>query len=151
VYKRQDISKFFVIGDAIHDYAFNHKAEEIFIEAPPYRGQIEALRRFVDRRGHDHSIIIVTDQLEENEEYTRIWLERNRVPYDDLVFTKEKSKAPGRIILDDASHNLIEVSKAGQIAICQSRPWNRPARFPKVRNMREFLTICEVLHKYHIL
>ena len=146
-----DLKKFFPIGEGIYDYAFNFKAEEILINAPPYRGQLEALRRFMDRKGDDFSLIIVSTQLEGNEEYTRIWLDRNRVPCDDLIFTKEKSKAPGRILLDDAYHNLNEVAKAGQIAVCQTRPWNRSARFPKVRNMREFLTICEVLHKYHIL
>ena len=146
-----DLKNFFPIGKGIYDYAFRFRAEEIFTEAPPYRGQIEALRRFVDRRGDDFSIVIVTTQLGENSEYTRIWLERNRVPYDELIFTKEKSKASGGILLDDAVHNLEEVAKAGQIAICQGRPWNRSARFPKVRNMREFLTICEMLQKYHII
>ena len=146
-----DLKKFFPLGEGIYDYAFNFKAEEIFVNAPPYRGQIEALRRFIDRRGDDFSLIIVSTQPEENEEYTRIWLDRNRVPYDELVFTKKKSEAPGRILLDDAYHNLSEVSKAGQIAICQTRPWNRSAYFPKVRNMREFLTICEVLQRYHLL
>lgn len=146
-----NLHKFFVIGKAIYHYAFEYRAEEIFTQAPPYRGQIEALNRFVDRHGDRMSITIASTQPKHNEEYTRIWLNKHRVPYDTIVFSDTKSEIPGNIILDDAPHNLDEVFGAGQIAICQSRPWNRFVKYPRVRNMKEFLTICEVMERWNLI
>jgi len=111
---------------------FRKHAKEIFL----YSGAYERATEFNDS---DDYIIIASAQLPGLEKYTEQWLKNNKIRYDELVFTYNKSEL-GDVLLDDSTHNLKSFKG---VAICMDRPWNKDWNGDRVNSIRDFSYICE--------
>lgn len=88
---------------------------------PGARQMLEALRQ-------DHRVIIVTARAPETRDATRVWLARERLVHDGLVFTAEAGKSAHGldVLVDDYLENLVDfLTNTTGLAILVRRPWNR--------------------------
>lgn len=95
---------------------------------PVLEGAVEALRAISDA---DIRIRIITHRLFIKGHHqtlagdTVMWLERVGVPYWDLCFMRDKAEVMADIYIDDAPHNLEELSKTGKLVIAMDQPYNQ--------------------------
>jgi len=115
------------------DYEFFYKyAKQLFLFAPMYDNVKFTLNEI---KHSGHTIAIVTHQLPGLEKYTLNWLRKNRLPYDSLHFTKDKSIVKLDLLVDDGIHNLEKV----QHPLCLDRPWNQEYKGPRIKSLEEML------------
>lgn len=90
---------------------------EIFLKGLPYPGATS----FMKKLNKHFDIAIVSHQFRGVEMYTTSWLQYYQIPYNHIVFTKDKEIINSDILIDDAIHNL----EKAKIPICIKRPWNQ--------------------------
>lgn len=89
-----------------------------------------------------HSVHIVTDRPKGAHGPTRDWLHKNRIRYDTLTFTSDKTTVPTDVFLDDKPENVEALLAVGVDAVLLDRPWNRGPNangLHRVYNWREFI------------
>lgn len=95
-----------------------------FRDAPALPGAVEAARRI----GHEHRLVIVSSKFEWAIPDSLAWLADHKIPAREVHFLWDKTQAGCDVYLDDAPHQLEELS-AGlpDATICRMvHPWNRP-------------------------
>ena len=109
---------------------------EVFKNVEEFEGAIDALHALVNKGFRIH-VVTARGGFENSEELTADWLERKRAPVDSLtVMGKEKNYSKSfyyneindgvAIIVDDASHNIIDAveNAPSVIPFIVTRPWN---------------------------
>lgn len=105
----------------INKFAFVEHAKEIFSEAEPYPGAVH----FANRLYRDHNVVITTMQFEAMRPVLLDWLQRHRIPYHSLMFTREKYLVDADVLIDDNPEFLMDwVRETGKPAIQMLRSWN---------------------------
>ncbi len=139
--KTWDLKPYFELGKDVSDFYLNKHAKEIYTTAPLNKGADEFLRRL----RKDYSVCLVTSQPNEQiEKYTIEWLNKNKVPYDELIFSKDKGTFIGNYLLDDGIHNLERCLETGNcIPVVFDTPWNQEWTGLRVKNYEEFLKLIE--------
>lgn len=114
------------IGMSAVDYFFNWYAKDIFLYSKPYDGVIEAIKKL---RQMGHKVVIVTWQFNlQNKYYTLMFFEKNKIPYDDICFTRDKWMIQGDWLIDDNPEFITdERDKSRKIMI--KMPYNRDCNF----------------------
>jgi len=107
--------------------------KEIYEDASPYLKQLNQLHELKK----EHEINIVTKQPVGLEKYTIAWLEKWKVPYDNLMFTQNKDLIRGDVLVDDYTGNL-ENYKQG-IPVCLDRPWNKEWKGERIKSLSELI------------
>ena len=86
-------------GMSAVDYYFNWRSRDVFLYSNPYNDVIEAINKL---RKRGHKVVIVTWQYDlQNKFYTLMFFEQNRIPYDDICFTRDKWMVQGDWLIDD--------------------------------------------------
>ncbi|MBS3124558.1 hypothetical protein J4437_08085 [Candidatus Woesearchaeota archaeon] len=136
-----DISLWFPIGKEIYKFAFETHAKEIYTQSLLYENALD----FMIKLRKNNRVILVTNQPEKKlEGLTKEWLEIKDIPYDELIFTKDKSEFIGDCLLDDHTANLERVARVGNSKpICFDRPWNQDWKGPRVKSYDEFLELIK--------
>ncbi|MFQ5772697.1 MAG: hypothetical protein ACE5HX_19335, partial [bacterium] len=93
------LEKFFPLGEAIYDYMYRIRPEEIFRYASLYKG---AKTMMVDLQGDGHKLWVLTNQPRGTEKYTLDWLQEFGIPYDQICFVDQKHLIDCDIYLDDS-------------------------------------------------
>ena len=108
------------------DCFFDKSARSIFLNSNPYEGVGEAIRKL---REAGHKVVIVTWQFSlENKYYTLLFFEKNKIPYDDICFTKDKWMIQGDWLIDDNPEFITdERDKSRKIMI--RMPYNKVCKF----------------------
>jgi 5'(3')-deoxyribonucleotidase len=120
-----------------NDYQFFYKyAKELFLDAPIYPGTKEALMKL---RKQGHYIAIVTHQLKNLEHYTAQWVNKHKLQYDSLHFTKDKAKVDIDFLVDDNPINLNRVFEKFRNPICFEQPWNSNYYGLKIKSLDELV------------
>ncbi|MBU2895648.1 hypothetical protein [Vibrio hepatarius] len=109
---------------------------EVFKHVEEFEGAIDVLHALVIKGFRIH-VVTARGGFENSEELTADWLERKRAPVDSLtVMGKEKNYSKSfyyneindgvAIIVDDASHNIIDAveNAPSVIPFIVTRPWN---------------------------
>jgi 5'(3')-deoxyribonucleotidase len=110
------------LGKPGNTWFFKEHPRECFL-APAFPGVSEALKELRDN-GWD--IIICTNQpTEAGRRYTLQFLEDNKIPYDELHFTKSKHLVSGDYLIDDAPEFLMAPTRDLESRICIDYPFNR--------------------------
>lgn len=127
-----ELDQFFPIGKDIYQFAFEEHVHSIFGQADVIPGAKEMMNTL---KKYGHELIICTSQPKHKEWITLEWLEAHSIPYDSVVFTKDKSIVDAPILLDDGLHNLQSFK---HLAIAFDRPWNRDWSGFRVHTHAEF-------------
>ncbi|MBI2004015.1 hypothetical protein HYS72_00970 [Candidatus Pacearchaeota archaeon] len=134
-----DVGCWFPIGKEIYKFGFEVHAEEIYTEAQVY----PEAKEFLKKLHKDDELVFVTHQPNKNLEYLTIkWINKNELPHDCILFTKDKSKFKGDYLLDDYTKNLQRISMVrNSIPICFNQPWNQDWNGQRVNSYDKFLEI----------
>ena len=108
------------------DYFFDLCSKEVFLNSSPYDGVREAI---LDLRQAGHKVVIVTWQYSlENKYNTLLFLQKNKIPYDDICFTRDKWMIQGDWLIDDNPEFITdERDKSRKIMI--RMPYNKNCNF----------------------
>ncbi len=108
------------------DYFFDLSSKEVFLNSSPYDGVREAI---LDLRHAGHKVVIVTWQYSiENKYNTLLFLQKNKIPYDDICFTRDKWMIQGDWLIDDNPEFITdEREKSRKIMI--RMPYNKNCDF----------------------
>jgi 5'(3')-deoxyribonucleotidase len=138
-----DIDPFFPKLPEAHKIFFGQYAEEIFPDADPYEAEMAEYMAMIKAEGE---IIIATDQPNGLGRYTLDWLASQRVPYDGIFISANKTLLKGDIALDDRLKNLELYQQEGILAVCMDRPWNH-GRWagPTVKGLHGFYLLLQDL------
>lgn len=114
------------IGMTAVDYFFSWEAKEVFLHSEPYAGVREAIQKLRDA---GHKVVIVTWQFNlQNKYYTLMFFEKNKIPYDDICFTRDKWMIQGDWLIDDNPEFITdERDKSRKIMI--NMPYNKNCGF----------------------
>lgn len=114
------------MGVTACDYFFDLSSKEIFLNSKPYDGVREAI---LDLRRAGHKVVIVTWQFSlENKCNTLLFLKNNKIPYDDICFTRDKWMIQGDWLIDDNPEFITdEREKSRKIMI--RMPYNKDCKF----------------------
>lgn len=87
---------------------------------------IRDARRALVELAKSHHITIATNRDPSVDEFTKEWLQKKGIPFDDYVNTKKEGKGAisGHILVDDYPKNLIDFSVGGRLGILFTQPWN---------------------------
>ena len=98
----------------------------VFLNSSPYDGVREAI---LDLRRAGHKVVIVTWQYSiENKYNTLLFLQKNKIPYDDICFTRDKWMIQGDWLIDDNPEFITdEREKSRKIMI--RMPYNKNCDF----------------------
>ena len=83
--------------------------------------------RAVKRLGH--KIVIITDRAfgsspSVSQNHTRNWLSQHQIPYDELIFSADKTCVWTDIFVEDKVENYQNLTRAGTEAWLVTRAWN---------------------------
>lgn len=114
------------IGMTAVDYFFSWEAKEVFLHSNPYDGVREAIQKL---RNAGHKVVIVTWQFDlQNKYYTLMFFEKNKIPYDDICFTRDKWMIQGDWLIDDNPEFIMdERDESRKIMI--NMPYNKNCDF----------------------
>ena len=136
------------MGITAVDCFFDKSARSIFLNSNPYEGVGEAIRKL---REAGHKVVIVTWQFSlENKYYTLLFFEKNKIPYDDICFTRDKWMIQGDWLIDDNPEFITdEREKSRKIMI--RMPYNKDCKFfcTRADNLQEAVDI--ILKRNEIL
>lgn len=122
------------------DYFFSWEAREVFLGSEPYTGVREAIQKLRDA---GHKVVIVTWQFNlQNKYYTLMFFEKNKIPYDDICFTRDKWMIQGDWLIDDNPEFIAdERDKSSKIMI--NMPYNKNCKFfcTRADNLQEAVDI----------
>lgn len=115
-------------------------AEHVFRVGVPHEGFVEGLHLL---RDSGHTVSIVTDRSlgALSRESTLGWLNEWAIPYDDLIFTEDKTSVKADIFIEDRGRNYYALHNAGTLCYLLDRPWNRHVDAGEFRvfSFREFV------------
>ena len=136
-----DLAYWFPIGKEIYKFGYETHAEEIYTEASSYPGAKEFLKKL----NKDYKLIFVTHQPNKSlESLTIKWINKNELPYQDIIFIKDKSIFKGGYLLDDCTQNLQRISEVGNSKpICFNQTWNQDWNGQRVNSYDKFLEIIK--------
>ena len=101
-------------------------SDEVIATGEPYTGAVEAVMRW---HGAGHFIHITSHRAERCHAATTEWLERIRLPYDELYCSFDKVTRCQEIgidlLIDDSPVNLQRAIDEGITAATLLHPWNR--------------------------
>jgi 5'(3')-deoxyribonucleotidase len=121
---------------------FRKHAHQIFLKAKPEVHAIDLLNELYS----NNNIILASSQFTGLENLTDLWLEKNKIKFDDLIYTRDKSKIKGDIMIDDGVHNLI--SSSCTHTICMARPWNESFSGRRMNSFVSFYNFVKRVENY---
>lgn len=97
----------------------------IFRHLEPFDGAVEYLHRL---HADGHELVVITAKPSWAVPDTLFWLADHAIPVAAVHFVEDKASVECDLYIDDAEHNLVEISHARPEAVVMRmvRPWNRP-------------------------
>ena len=110
-----------------------HAAEKtgLYKRMPVYRGANSAIRRL---QAAGFKVKLITARGEEMDADTRAWLKRNRIPFNSLVFSKNKKEHPAHVYVDDSPDNINDLRANGKEVITYHQLYNKDISGSRVRD-----------------
>lgn len=105
----------------------NEGADAGYIFSGPARPNARHIVQSVRDAGN--YIVIITDRKfgttpKVSEEATRQWLWSHQIPYDELIFSSDKTIRPTHIFIEDKLENYDALAETYTKPVLVSRPWN---------------------------
>lgn len=74
---------------------------------------------------------------------TAFWLDRNDIPYRDIMFVKDKPDVYADVYIDDSPENIIRLEETGRKVIIFDAPYNRMLTGYRAMNWREVYSLIK--------
>lgn len=90
-----------------------------------------------------HHIRVITSRFVKGGQHARVvsdtaqWLDKNNIPYRDIMFTARKTDIYADLYLDDSPENIISFQKANRPFVIFDALYNRDLEGPRVTNWFE--------------
>ena len=110
-------------------YHANAVDRGIYANIEPFEGLSDAIWKL--KQEHDFQIYVITNRFVVNGQNAKVitdtglWLDKNNVPYDDIMFTRNKVNVMADVYIDDSKHNIMPLRAAGRKTITYDRTYNR--------------------------
>lgn len=118
-----DLSKFFSIGKGIWDFIYKEHAEDIFLNAKPFKGA-QKLIDYLHKNGYIIRIISAQpDKL--SSELVGCWLDKYGFHYDEIITTYDKEEVKYDVIIEDSPIMIPKCVKNNREVIRIRRPYNK--------------------------
>lgn len=117
--------------DLEHNFVKYHSdavREGLFANMEPMPGASETLWKLNESGYH---LRIITSRFVKHGQNAQVisdtafWLDRNQIPYRDIMFVKEKAEVYADIYIDDSPENIIRLQATGREVIIFDAPYNR--------------------------
>lgn len=138
-YSLQD---YFPIRNDIYDFFVKQVPYEIYLQASVLEGAREMLEEL---RKYANITLISSQPTKEIERLTLEWLEKNSIPFNDVLFTYEKERYRGLYLLDDCAFNLERVRKAKRAVPVMYEgeyPWHEKWEGLRVKKHKDFTELA---------
>jgi 5'(3')-deoxyribonucleotidase len=127
--------------------AYHAEAVEngLFADLEPIAGAVEALWKL--KREHGVHIYVITSRFVQNWQNARVlmdtgvWLDKNNVPYDDIMFARDKVDVLADVYIDDSPKNITNLRKAGRNVIVYNQSYNQDFGGPRAHDWAEAYTL----------
>ena len=121
----------------IHKEIIQQQVDHKYLNMKPIRGAREYMNML---HNDDYQIYLVTSREVALDTIT--WLDKNKIPYQDLFLTRDKTSILKTldvdVFVDDCIDNLVDAQQNGIQCILFDRPWNKDhIGIPRVDNWRE--------------
>jgi 5'-nucleotidase len=90
---------------------------------------------------HDgHHMRVITSRFVKKRQHARVitstaeWLDKNDIPYHDIMFVQRKMDVFADVNIDDSPENIINFQKAGRNYIIFDQPYNQHLEGPRAYN-----------------
>ena len=127
---------------AYHSEAVN---KNLYANIEPFAGVSEKLWKL--KKEHNFQIYVITNRFVINGQNAKVitdtglWLDKHNIPYDDIMFTRNKVNIMADIYIDDSKHNIMPLREAGRKTITFDRTYNRELPGPRAHNWEEAYTL----------
>ena len=129
----------------IWDIIQKHSITGGFIHPKEIPGAIHAIRQLSDK----YTIHIITYRLNHSRQDAITWLDRYRVPFDSISFTKDKAKMAYilgcDIMIEDDLKNARAVANIGIETLLYDRPYNQSDIEPLIQRVKSWDEILNIL------
>lgn len=111
-----------------------------------YEGASEALWRLSDAGYH---IRVITSRFVNHGQnatvvaQTAAWLDKNNIPYRDIVFTSHKTEIEADFYIDDSPSNITKFREANKDVLIFDAPYNRNMGGPRADNWEDVVRWVE--------
>lgn len=76
---------------------------------------------------------------------TAFWLDKNQIPYRDIMFVKDKADVYADLYIDDSPENIIRLQATGRQVIIFDAPYNRDLAGYRAHSWDEVHTLIQQL------
>lgn len=130
-------------GDREKFKAYHSEAvdKNLYANIEPFAGVSEKLWKL--KKEHDFQIYVITNRFVINGQNAKVitdtglWLDKHNIPYDDIMFTRNKVNIMADVYIDDSKHNIMPLREAGRKTITFDRTYNRELPGPRAHNWEE--------------
>lgn len=119
------------------DYHARAVENGIYRDLEVFKGAEEALWKLSEE---GHHIRVITSRFVKGGQHAKVvadtayWLDKNNIPYKDIMFTARKTDVFADVYIDDAPSNLFSFQKADRPYIIFDAFYNRDIEGPRVDN-----------------
>ena len=127
--------------EKIFDY-FHNRSIPILRAQPGGKMALEWLQQH-------YRIVIITARHPESRPQTQEWLERHKIPFDELHFSGDKTDVAEHITLavDDHPEHVRGYSSQGIPVFLMDQPWNQNFSAPLVTRVTNWDALIAFMHK----
>jgi len=146
--------------EKLSEYWGKTRANEIYGDADPYPGAVEAFKKWKEYcTENNHKLIIITSARKPLVQKANWkWLRNHGFDKlaDEIHMRRDKYNVPGDVLLDDYTRNIKEWTavksttfSGRRIGVALDRPWNKEWQLSRVRDYDEFLTYLQTIDEFY--
>lgn len=130
-------------------YHANAVDKGIYANIEPFEGVSEKLWKL--KKEHDFQIYVITNRFVINGQNAKVitdtglWLDKHNIPYDDIMFTRNKVNIMADVYIDDSKHNIMPLREAGRKTITYDRTYNRELPGLRAHNWDEAYSLLSTM------
>lgn len=135
-----------LIAGQFREYHGRAVEEGIYYDMEVFPGVSEALHRLSDE---GHRIIFITSRFVNPGQHARVvsdtvaWLDKHDLPYDDILFLRDKHLFTADVFIDDAPDKVTNLQNAGHNVIIFDAPYNQHLEGPRVDNWEDAYALLQ--------
>ncbi|AHF05960.1 5' nucleotidase, NT5C type [Desulfitobacterium metallireducens] len=138
-----------VSWDEMNDF-FKQNMEHLFMLPQPMKGAKQGIESLI---AQGHEIIYVTARSADEEEVTLRWMDKYKIPYDNVVFSDFKSKVDLarqwqlELFIEDYMKNAEAISESGIPVLLLNASYNQGEMTKGIKRCRDWMEIVNVLNR----
>ncbi|HVJ50684.1 5' nucleotidase, NT5C type [Desulfitobacterium sp.] len=138
-----------VSWDEMNDF-FKQNTEKLFMLPQPMKGAKKGIESLLTQ---GHEIIYITARSADEEEVTLRWMDKYKIPYDQVVFSDFKSKVELakqwqlELFIEDYLKNAKAIADAGVPVLLLNASYNQGELSKEIKRCRDWMEIVKEINK----